>query len=105
MVTAFGTVARIAKSVIDELEAQGIHVGMIRPITLWPFPYDAVHQAATQNGVKAVLDVDMNAGQMLDDVKIAVNGEQKIEFLGHCGSLLPRGEEIMANILAMTEVM
>lgn len=105
VVTAFGTVARIAKSVIDELEAQGIHVGMLRPITLWPFPYDAVRKAATQPGVKAVLDVEMNAGQMLDDVKIAVNGAQKIEFLGHCGSHLPTVEEIKAKILAMKEGM
>lgn len=103
VVTAFGTVARIAKSVIDELEAEGIHVGMIRPITIWPFPYEAVYKAATQPGVKAVLDVEMNAGQMLEDVKLAVNGEQKIEFLGHCGSHLPTVEEIREKILSMRE--
>ena len=103
VVTAFGTVARIAKSVIDELESEGIHVGMLRPITLWPFPYDAIHDAATKPGVKAVLDIEMNAGQMLDDVKVAINGEQKIEFLGHCGSHLPTVEEIKAKILSMRE--
>ena len=103
VVTAFGTVARIAKSVIDELESEGIHVGMLRPITLWPFPYDAIHDAAVKPGVKAVLDIEMNAGQMLDDVKVAINGEQKIEFLGHCGSHLPTVEEIRAKILSMRE--
>ena len=103
VVTAFGTVARIAKSVIDELEGEGIHVGMLRPITLWPFPYDAIHDAAVKPGVKAVLDIEMNAGQMLDDVKVAINGEQKIEFLGHCGSHLPTVEEIRAKILSMRE--
>ena len=103
VITAFGTVARIAKSVIDELEAEGIHIGMIRPITIWPFPTDVVHAAAVQPGVKAVLDVEMNAGQMLEDVKIAINGDQKIEFLGHCGSHLPTVAEIREKILSMRE--
>ena len=53
--------------------------------------------------MKAVLDIEMNAGQMLDDVKVAINGEQKIEFLGHCGSHLPTVEEIKAKILSMRE--
>lgn len=103
VITAFGTVARIAKSVVDELEEEGIHVGMLRPITLWPFPYDAIYAAATKPGVKAVLDIELNAGQMLDDVKVAIHGDQRIEFLGHCGFHTPTVEEIRAEILKIRE--
>ncbi|MBP3654528.1 MAG: 3-methyl-2-oxobutanoate dehydrogenase subunit VorB [Oscillospiraceae bacterium] len=103
VVTAFGTIARIAKSVIDELKDEGINVGMLRPITIWPFPYDAVREAATQPGVKAVLDVEMNAGQMLEDVKLAINGAQNVDFFGHCGSHLPTVDEIREKILSMRE--
>ncbi len=103
VITAFGTIARIAKSVIDEFEEQGIHIGMFRPITIWPFPYDALHAAVTKPGVKGVLDVEMNAGQMLEDVKLAANGEQRIEFFGHCGSHLPTVDEIRSEILRMRE--
>lgn len=60
VITAFGTVARIAKSAIDQLKAEGINVGLVRPITVWPFPYDAVAQAVNAEGVKAVLDVELN---------------------------------------------
>ena len=103
VVTAFGTVARIAKSAIDTLTEEGIPVGLLRPITLWPFPYAAVHEAATRQGVRGVLDVEMNAGQMLEDVKLAVNGAQPVEFFGHCGSRLPTVEEIRCEILRMRE--
>lgn len=103
VVTAFGTIARIAKAVIDELKAEGINVGLLRPVTIWPFPYDAVRAAAMQPGVKAVLDVEMNAGQMLEDVKLAINGARRIEFFGHCGSHLPTVEEIRREILRMRE--
>lgn len=105
IITAFGTVARIAKSAIDELAEQGIKIGMIRPITLWPFPTEAVHAAATAEGVKAVLDVELNAGQMLEDVKLALNGERPVEFFGHYGSHMPTTEEIRDKLLSMREVL
>lgn len=105
IVTAFGTVARICKSAIDELKETGFKVGLLRPITLWPFPYKAVHDAATAPGVKGVLDVELNAGQMLEDVKLAVNGEQKVDFFGHYGSHMPTSEEIRDKLLSMREVL
>ena len=105
IVTAFGTVARICKSAIDDLKEEGINVGLIRPITLWPFPYKALHDAAVAPGVKAVLDVELNAGQMLEDVKLAVNGEQKVDFFGHYGSHMPTPEEIREKLLSMREVL
>ena len=103
IITAFGTVARIAKSAIDQLKAEGINVGLVRPITVWPFPYDAVKKAAEQPGVKAVLDVELNEGQMLEDVKLAINGAKPVDFFGHLGSQMPTTEEIKAKIISMKE--
>lgn len=103
IITAFGTVARIAKSAIDELKEEGINVGLVRPITVWPFPYDAVKKAVDAEGVKAVLDVELNEGQMLEDVKLAVNGSKEVDFFGHYGSQMPTAEEIKAKIISMKE--
>ena len=103
IITAFGTVARIAKSAITELKAQGINVGLLRPITVWPFPYDAVSKVVNQPSVKAVLDVELNEGQMLEDVKLAINGTKKVDFFGHCGSQMPTTAEIVTKILSMKE--
>ena len=103
IITAFGTVARIAKSAINELKEQGINVGLVRPITVWPFPYDAVSKAINADSVKAVLDVELNEGQMLQDVKLAVNGAKPVDFYGHCGSQMPTTDEIVAKIISMKE--
>ena len=105
IVTAFGTVARIAKSAIDELREQGVKVGLFRPITVWPFPYEALKAEADREGVKALLDVECNEGQMLEDVKLALNGSKEVDFFGHCGSQMPTTEEIKSKILAMKEGM
>ena len=103
IITAFGTVARIAKSAINELKEQGINVGLVRPITVWPFPYDAVSKAVNAESVKAVLDVELNEGQMLQDVKLAVNGAKPVDFYGHCGSQMPTTDEIVSKIISMKE--
>ena len=101
VITAFGTVARIAKSAIHDLREQGIKVGLFRPITVWPYPYEAL-KAASANA-KALLDVECNEGQMLEDVKLAINGAKPVEYFGHCGSLMPSSDEIKAKILEMKE--
>lgn len=101
IITAFGTVARIAKSAIHDLREQGIKVGLFRPITVWPYPYDALKTASAN--AKAILDVECNEGQMLEDVKLAVNGAKPVEYFGHCGSLMPSSDEIKAKILEMKE--
>ena len=105
IITAFGTVARIAKSAVDELEEAGIKVGLVRPITVWPFPYKAVAEAVAADSVKAVLDVELNEGQMLEDVKLAVNGSKPVDFFGHLGSQMPTTDEIVAKIKSMKEAM
>ena len=101
IITAFGTVSRIARSAVDELREMGIKAGLFRPITVWPFPYEHLKAAADREGVKALLDVEANEGQMLEDVKLAVNGTKHVDFFGHCGSLMPTTEEIKAKILEM----
>ena len=101
VITAFGTVARIAKSAINELREKGIKVGLFRPITVWPFPYKELAEAS--KNAKALLDVEANEGQMLQDVKLAINGAKPVEYFGHCGSLMPTTDEIVAKILEMKE--
>ena len=103
VVTAFGTVARIAKSVVDELRQQGLKVGLFRPIAVWPFPYEPLKELADQAHVKAFLDVEVNEGQMLEDVKLAICGAKPIHFFGHCGSQFPTVEEIRGEILKIKE--
>ena len=101
VLTAFGTVSRVARSAVDELREEGYKVGLFRPITVWPFPYDELKKVVNQPQVKAVLDIEVNEGQMLEDVNLAVSGARPVEFLGHCGSLFPTTEEVKARILAM----
>ena len=101
IITAFGTVARIAKSAADQLRAEGIKVGVFRPITVWPFPYEALKEA-TEN-CKAILDVEANEGQMKEDVLLAVAGTKQVEYFGHCGSQMPTTDEISKKIHEMKE--
>ena len=101
IITAFGTVARIAKSAVNELREKGVKVGLFRPITVWPFPYKELKEASAN--AKALLDVEANEGQMLIDVKLAVGGAKPVEYFGHCGSLMPTTGEIVAKILEMKE--
>ncbi len=101
VITAFGTVARIAKSAIHDLREQGIKVGLFRPITVWPFPYNEL--AESVKGAKAILDVEVNEGQMMEDVRLAVNGTLPVHYFGHCGSQMPTTDEIKNKILEMKE--
>lgn len=101
VITAFGTVARIAKSAVNELRAQGIKVGLFRPITVWPYPYKELKE--TVKNAKAVLDVEANEGQMCEDVRLAVEGALPVHYFGHCGSLMPTTEEIKAKVLEIKE--
>jgi 2-oxoglutarate ferredoxin oxidoreductase subunit alpha len=96
IVTAFGTVARIVKNVIKMADKEGIKVGLIRPITLWPFPVDTFEKYAEVP--KAFLSVEMNAGQMVEDVKLSVNGKRPVYFHGRMGGMIPTQQEILEKI-------
>ena len=96
IITAYGTPARIALTAIEALRAEGIKVGLFRPITLWPFPEKALHELAGTDHVKAVLDVEMSStGQMIDDVRLGVEGQKPISYLGRAGGVIPTVEEIV----------
>ena len=101
IITAFGTVARIAKTAADKLRKEGIKVGVFRPITVWPFPYSELKNTAA--GCKAILDVEANEGQMKEDVLLAVEGQKEVDYFGHCGSQMPTTDEIIAKIHEMKE--
>ena len=100
-IVAYGTTARIALTALKKLRAQGHKVGLIRPITLWPFPSQAIAQAAKQ--VKGILTVEMSLGQMVEDVRLAVNGVCPVGFYGRTGGVIPGVSEIVAQTLAMKE--
>lgn len=96
VITAYGTPARIALTAIDMLRAEGIKVGLFRPITLWPFPEKALRELTWADHVKAVLDVEMSStGQMIDDVRLAVEGHKPISYTGRAGGVIPTVEEII----------
>lgn len=97
VIVAYGTVARIARSAIEALKEQGINVGMIRPITLWPFPKKAFDEIP--KSAKGILVAEMSTGQMIDDVQISDKGRHKIAFYGKPGGLVPEPEEIVDAIL------
>lgn len=99
IVTAYGTIARIVKNVIKMAEKEGIKVGLIRPITLWPFPVSAFEKYAEVP--KAFLSVELSAGQMVEDVRLAVNGKRPVYFHGRMGGMLPTQKEILDKIKAI----
>ena len=101
IIAAYGTIARVAKSAIAALRAEGIKVGLIRPITLWPFPEAAFKKAAAK--VSGILDVEMSMGQMVEDVRLSVNGACPVEFFGRTGGVIPTPGEICDALKKMKE--
>lgn len=93
LLVAFGLTARICQKVAQLAREKGIKVGVFRPITVWPFPYEEISKLADK--VKGILGVEMNAGQMVEDVRLAVNGKRKVEFYGRYGGIIPTPEEIL----------
>lgn len=96
IIAAYGTTARIAKNAVKALRGEGIKAGLIRPVTLWPFPKEAFAKAADK--AKAFLSVEMSMGQMVEDVKLAVNGKKDVFFFGRTGGIVPTPAEIVAKI-------
>jgi 2-oxoglutarate ferredoxin oxidoreductase subunit alpha len=94
---AYGTASRIVKSAIDQLQEEGKNVGLIRPITVWPYPTEAI-QKALHNKIKKVIVFELNLGQMVEDVKLAVEGKRPVEFMGKVGGLVFTPEEVKIKI-------
>ena len=99
VIVAYGTTARIARSAMRKCREKGIKVGMIRPITLWPFPEAAIR--ATLKTAKKFLCVEMSTGQMVDDVRLAVEGQRPVEFYGRTGGMVPTVSEIVEKLESM----
>ncbi len=93
LIVAFGSAARIAEKAIEIAREEGLKVGLFRPITLWPFPTKEI--AAMARGKKGVLVAEINAGQMVQDVRLSINGEVPVEQFGRLGGIVPEPEEIV----------
>ena len=93
---AYGTISRVVRNAIKKCEAEGIKLGLIRPITLWPFPFEAFEEISPNT--KAFLSVEMSTGQMVDDVKIAAAGRIPVEFFGRYGGIVPKPDEVVDKV-------
>ena len=98
LIVSYGTMSRVCRTAIDNFKENGIDVAMIRPQTLYPFPLEAIHQAAVKESCRAVISVEMNMGQMLEDVERAVRGKRPVSWYGKCGGEVPTPEEVMAAV-------
>ena len=100
LIVAFGSAARIAKKVIAIAREQGIKVGLLRPITLWPFPSGKIAELGKK--VKGILSLEINAGQMIEDIRLAVQCSVPVQWYGRLGGIIPEPEEVVDQIKKMT---
>jgi 2-oxoglutarate ferredoxin oxidoreductase subunit alpha len=98
VIVAFGMSSRVARAVIITAREKGMKVGLLRPITLWPFPSEAVGELSRNPRVKAFIDVEMNFGQMIEDVKLAACGRKEVHFYGRTAGMVPEEDELLAKI-------
>jgi 2-oxoglutarate ferredoxin oxidoreductase subunit alpha len=96
LIVAFGLAARIAHRAVEMARAGGIRVGLLRPVTLYPYPSGPVARLASR--VRGVLTVEMNAGQMVEDVRLAVNGRVPVSFYGRMGGIVPSPDEVVGAL-------
>ena len=97
VIVAYGTVARLCEAVIEKCRKEGMSIGLVRPISLWPFPYKEIAQFAGEK--TAFMAIEMSYGQMLEDVKLAVNGKSPVEFYGRAGGATFTFDEIYDEIV------
>jgi len=95
LIVSYGTMSRVCRTAIDQLKAQGLEVGLIRPQTLFPFPEAAVVTSADRPNCKAVASIEMSMGQMVEDVERSVQGKRPVHWYGKCGGEVPTPEEVM----------
>ena len=96
VIVAFGSAARISQKAAELAREEGLKVGIIRPITLWPYPSQIINEYASK--VKGILTVEFNAGQMVEDVRLAVNGKVPVEHFGRLGGIIPTPAEVVAAL-------
>jgi 2-oxoisovalerate ferredoxin oxidoreductase alpha subunit len=98
LLVGYGIASRVLRSAVEEARKQGIKAGLFRPITVWPFPTAALAEAAAR--VQKILVVELSNGQMVEDVRLAVNGKLPVEFYGRVGGNVPSVEEVLAEVSA-----
>jgi 2-oxoglutarate ferredoxin oxidoreductase subunit alpha len=96
ILTAYGITSRVAKSAVRMAREKGLKAGLIRPITLWPFPTKAFDKVV--NSAHAFLCIEMSMGQMVEDVRLTVNGAKPVQFFGRTGGIVPTPNEVLAEI-------
>ncbi len=102
ILVAYGSMARIVKSAVKSLRAKGIKAGLLRPITLWPFPVKAFQQTNRQTDKQInYLTIEMSYGQMVEDVRLTVSGRARVDFLGRSGGGVPSEEEIIKKAVEL----
>ncbi len=99
LLVGYGISSRVARATVDEARSQGMKVGLLRPISLFPFPMKPIAELASK--IKAALVVELSYGQLLEDVRLAVNGRAPVHLLGRAGGMIPTEEEVMAAIKKM----
>ena len=102
VIVSFGTSSRVCKASIQMARKEGLKVGMIRPQTLWPFPSGIISELAQSDRVRAFIDVEMNLGQMIDDVRLAVAGCKNVYFYGRTAGMLPDENELLEKIVEVS---
>jgi pyruvate/2-oxoacid:ferredoxin oxidoreductase alpha subunit len=93
VVVAYGVVSRIVYSSVDQAREAGLKVGLLRPITVWPFPVEPLRRLA--GSARAFLAAELSTGQMVEDVRLAVEGRRPVHFFGRCGGVVPSGQELL----------
>jgi 2-oxoglutarate ferredoxin oxidoreductase subunit alpha len=101
LIVSYGTMARICQTVIDELETEGISIGLFRPVTVYPYPEEALKKEANKANIETILTVEMSMGQMLEDVERIVCGARPIKFFGRTGGIVPTPDEVKDKIKHM----
>jgi 2-oxoglutarate ferredoxin oxidoreductase subunit alpha len=100
-IVAYGTAARVARTAIARVRSAGLRAGLLRPITLWPFPAAALAELAAD--VRGFLVVELSAGQMLEDVRLANEGRVPVEFVGRMGGIVPSPDEVVAALRRLAD--
>jgi len=93
VLVGYGIVSRVLQAVVEQLRTHGIRAGLLRPISLYPFPSEILRELAGH--ARAFVAVEMSTGQMVDDVRLALNGRRPVEFYGRCGGIVPSPEEVL----------
>ena len=99
ILSGFGIVSRLLQTAVDEMRLEGLKVGLVRPVTLFPFPIKEFSDLANKPELKYFHVFEMNNGQMVDDIRLAVNGRKAVKFYGRCGGNVHSVKEIKEEIM------